>query len=53
MGNPEQSRIRLRGSARTSTGQVRQNNEDNIHLWSHDYSLVAIFCRWDGWCRCW
>lgn len=28
--------IRLRGFARTSTGKVRDNNEDNVHLWIRD-----------------
>lgn len=41
MSNPEQG-IRLRSSARTSTGQVRDNNEDNIHLWTHDDFVLAI-----------
>ncbi|MCB9452146.1 MAG: Stp1/IreP family PP2C-type Ser/Thr phosphatase [Anaerolineaceae bacterium] len=34
--------IRLRSSAQTSTGQVRQNNEDNIHLWSRDKYVLAV-----------
>ncbi len=34
--------IRLRSSARTSTGQVRENNEDNIHLWTGDDFVLAI-----------
>jgi PPM family protein phosphatase len=41
MQYPEQG-IRLRSSARTSTGQVRENNEDNIHLWTHDNFVLAI-----------
>lgn len=41
MHNPEQS-IRLRSSARTSTGQVRENNEDNIHLWARDNFVLAV-----------
>jgi PPM family protein phosphatase len=34
--------IRLRSGARTSTGQVRENNEDNIHLWVQDDCVLAI-----------
>src|SRR5688572_1753773 len=34
--------VRLRTSARTSTGQVRENNEDNIHLWVQEDSVLAI-----------
>lgn len=34
--------IRLRSSAQTNTGQVRQNNEDNIHLWSRDKYVLAV-----------
>lgn len=34
--------IRLRSSARTSTGQVRENNEDNVHLWARDQFVLAI-----------
>src|SRR5215204_1437619 len=34
--------VRLRTSARTSTGQVRENNEDNIHLWVQEDSALAI-----------
>lgn len=34
--------IYLRSSARTSTGQVRENNEDNIHLWTGDDFVLAI-----------
>jgi PPM family protein phosphatase len=41
MHYPEQG-IRLRSSARTSTGQVRENNEDNIHLWTHENFVLAI-----------
>ena len=41
MQYPEQG-IRLRSSARTSTGQVRENNEDNIHLWTHNNFVLAI-----------
>ncbi|MCA0456790.1 MAG: Stp1/IreP family PP2C-type Ser/Thr phosphatase [Chloroflexi bacterium] len=41
MQKPEHG-IRLRSSARTSTGQVRQNNEDNIHLWAGDGFVLAI-----------
>lgn len=41
MGNPGQ-RIRLRSSARTSTGKVRDNNEDSVHLWSGDHVVLAV-----------
>ncbi len=34
--------IRLRGSARTNVGQVRENNEDNIHLWANDQVVLAV-----------
>lgn len=34
--------IRLRSSARTSVGQVRENNEDNVRLWSDDGFVVAV-----------
>lgn len=36
------SSIRLRSSARTSTGKVRENNEDNVHLLSRDQFVLAI-----------
>lgn len=41
MGNPGPS-VRLRSSARTSIGQVRENNEDNIHLWARDSFVLAV-----------
>ncbi len=41
MQKPEHG-ISLRSSARTSTGQVRQNNEDNIHLWAGEGFVLAI-----------
>lgn len=41
MQKPEHG-ISLRSSARTSTGQVRQNNEDSIHLWAGDGFVLAI-----------
>lgn len=42
MGGSERG-IHLRSSARTSTGQVRENNEDNIYLWtSEDYALAVV-----------
>jgi len=41
MDHPETG-IRLRGSARTSVGQVRQNNEDHVHLWTHQDMVLAI-----------
>jgi protein phosphatase len=34
--------VRLRSSARTSVGQVRENNEDNIHLWAHGPFVLAV-----------
>lgn len=34
--------IRLRSSARTSIGQVRENNEDNVRLWMDDEFVVAV-----------
>lgn len=34
--------VRLRSSARTSIGQVRQNNEDNVQLWQGDHAVLAI-----------
>ncbi len=34
--------IRLRSSARTSIGQVRENNEDNVRLWSEADFVVAV-----------
>jgi protein phosphatase len=41
MDHPETG-IRLRGSARTNVGQVRQNNEDHVHLWTHQDMMLAI-----------
>src|SRR5215207_10143897 len=32
----------LRGSARTSVGQVRENNEDNVRLWTDNAFVVAV-----------
>lgn len=34
--------IRLRSSARSDRGQVRQNNEDSVHLWDTDTSVLAV-----------
>ncbi|MDX2075546.1 MAG: Stp1/IreP family PP2C-type Ser/Thr phosphatase [bacterium] len=35
--------IRLRSSGRSDTGQMRDNNEDSIHLWSHgDHMVLAV-----------
>ncbi len=34
--------IFLRSSARTNVGQVRQNNEDNIHLWLGEQTVLAV-----------
>ncbi len=41
MYGPEHG-MRLRGSARSDTGQVRENNEDNVHLWTQDNLVLAI-----------
>lgn len=35
-------RIRLRGGASTHTGQIRENNEDNFHLWTRDDFVLAV-----------
>lgn len=41
MHHPEQL-IRLRSSACTHTGRVRENNEDSIHIWAqNDHIVVA------------
>ena len=34
--------IRLRSSARSDRGRVRQNNEDNVHLWAEENSVLAV-----------
>lgn len=34
--------IRLRSSARTNTGKVRENNEDKVLLWARDHFVLAI-----------
>jgi protein phosphatase len=34
--------FRLRSSARTSVGQVRENNEDSVHLWANEEYAVAV-----------
>lgn len=34
--------IRLRSSARSDRGRVRQNNEDNVHLWAEDQYVLAV-----------
>lgn len=41
MPNPGHA-MRLRGSARTSVGQVRENNEDHIHLRTGDGFMLAL-----------
>jgi len=41
MASPEFN-IRLRGSAITNQGRVRQNNEDSVDLWIADQSMMAI-----------
>jgi len=41
MGSSDRG-IRLRTAARTNTGQVRENNEDHIHLWAEDEFALAI-----------
>ena len=42
MSDPGFNNIRLRSSARTSVGQVRENNEDNIRLWTGDGFVLAV-----------
>ncbi|GAB5492316.1 MAG: hypothetical protein Phog2KO_25310 [Phototrophicaceae bacterium] len=34
--------IRLRSSARSDRGRVRQNNEDSVHLWDTETSVLAV-----------
>lgn len=34
--------IRLRSSARSDRGRVRQNNEDSVHLWDANTSVLAV-----------
>jgi protein phosphatase len=34
--------IRLRSGSHTSVGQVRENNEDNLHLWSSPAYVLAV-----------
>lgn len=41
MHDPENG-VRLRSSARTSIGQVRENNEDNVQLWLQEDAVLAI-----------
>lgn len=41
MVNPGRE-IRLRSSARTNVGRVRENNEDKIHLLKNDQFLLAV-----------
>jgi PPM family protein phosphatase len=41
MGGSERE-IRLRSSAHTNIGQVRENNEDNVRLWTDDEFVVAV-----------
>ena len=41
MPNPGQT-LRLHGSAQTSVGQVRENNEDHIHLRTGDGFMLAL-----------
>ena len=36
------SEIQLRSSARTSIGQVRENNEDTVQLWAEDQYVLAV-----------
>lgn len=40
--NGSTSVVRLRSCARTSVGQVRENNEDSVHLWSNDHFVLAV-----------
>jgi len=42
MSDPGFNNIRLRSSARTSVGQVRENNEDNIRLWTGEGFVLAV-----------
>jgi protein phosphatase len=35
-------KIRLRCSARSDRGRVRQNNEDSVDLWAQDSSVLAV-----------
>lgn len=41
MSGPGRS-IRLRSSARSDRGRVRQNNEDSVHLWAEDQYVLAV-----------
>jgi serine/threonine protein phosphatase PrpC len=41
MSSPEHS-IRLRSNARTNTGRIRENNEDNVLLWARDHFVLGI-----------
>jgi serine/threonine protein phosphatase PrpC len=34
--------IRLRSSARSDRGRVRQNNEDSVHLWPSEMNVLAV-----------
>lgn len=38
----EQHHLKILGSARSSVGQVRNNNEDNVGLWARDGVLLAL-----------
>lgn len=42
MSDPGFNNVRLRSSARTSVGQVRENNEDNIRLWTGEGFVLAV-----------
>lgn len=39
--DPE-NRIRLRSSAQTNVGRIRENNEDTIHLWTGEHFVLAV-----------
>lgn len=41
MERPENG-VRLRSSARSDRGRVRQNNEDHVHLWAQDHDVLAV-----------
>lgn len=41
MSSPERG-IRLRSNARTNTGKIRENNEDNVLLWARDHFVLGI-----------
>ncbi len=40
--------IQLRGGVRTNKGQVRENNEDSVHLWAHQQAKMLLAVVADG-----